>query len=129
MVVGPLLILSVASIASAISNHNESVPPADPNLRTVGILTMPPAANETHLVGHGHYITEMADIFMRAGGLYPVFIPYNSTDADLYPLLDQINGVYFTGGDLDLSDPVTGELHPYTVTAMKIYHYAMEKND
>jgi hypothetical protein len=58
------------------------------DVRTVGILTMPPLDNETSLVGHGHYITEMADIFMRAGGLTPVFIPYNTSDADLYALLD-----------------------------------------
>ena len=41
---------------------------------------MPPADSEAAEVGHGHYVTEMADIFMRLGGLYPVFIPYNVTD-------------------------------------------------
>lgn len=73
----------------------------DPYLRTVGVLTMPPQEND-RLKGHGHYITEMADIWMRSGGLFPVYIPYNISDADLYPILDQINGVFFTGGDLDL---------------------------
>lgn len=90
---------------------------------------MPPLTNETELVGHGHYITEMADIFMRAGGLTPVYIPYNISDPDLYDLLGQINGVYFTGGDLDLSDPTTGELHPYTITSLKIYRYALNATD
>ena len=68
---------------------------------------MPPMEEDTN-VGHGHFIIEMAEIFMSSGGLIPVFIPYNASDNDLYMLLDQINGVYFTGGDLDLFDPVTG---------------------
>ena len=80
-------------------------------------------------MGHGHYVTEMADIFMRMGGLYPVYIPYNVSDNDLYPLLDQINGVYFTGGDLDLYDETTGKLHPYTITSQKILNYALKVND
>jgi gamma-glutamyl hydrolase len=92
-------------------------------------MSMPPAESEAQEVGHGHYVTEMADIFMRLGGLYPVFIPYNITDADLYPLLDQINGIYFTGGDLDLYDEATGKLHPYTVTSQKILSYAIKLND
>ena len=49
---------------------------------------MPPAESEALEVGHGHYVTEMADIFMRNGGLFPVFIPYNVSEADLYPLLN-----------------------------------------
>ena len=79
----------------------------DPYLRTVGVLTMPPQEND-RLKGHGHYITEMADIWMRSGGLFPVYIPYNISDADLYPILDQINGVFFTGGDLDLYNETSG---------------------
>ena len=66
---------------------------------------------------------------MRNGGLFPVYIPYNVSDADLYPLLNSINGVYLTGGDLDLYDQQTGALHPYTITSMKIVRYAIEQND
>jgi hypothetical protein len=101
-----------------------AAPPSDPTLRTVAILTMPPADNETHLVGHGHYITEMSDIFMRSGGLHAVYLPYNISDTDLDKLLDQVNGVYLTGGDLDLYNEQTGELHPYTLTSIKIIDYA-----
>jgi gamma-glutamyl-gamma-aminobutyrate hydrolase PuuD len=99
----------------------------DPNFRSVGILTMPPADSDN--VGHGHYITEMGDIFMRSGGLFPVYIPYNMSDADLYPLLDKVNGVFFTGGDLDLYNESTGELHPYTITSLKILNYAKKQTD
>jgi gamma-glutamyl hydrolase len=71
----------------------------------------------------------MSEIFMRAGGLQSVYIPYNMSDADLYPLLDQINGVYFTGGDLDLYDEETGALHPYSITGLKILNYAKAQKD
>ena len=66
---------------------------------------------------------------MRTGGLFPVFIPYNISDGELYPLLDQLNGVFFTGGDLELYNQTTGQLHPYTVTGMKIFEYAIAEKD
>lgn len=59
----------------------------------------------------------MVDIFLRTGGMSPVAIPYNISQPDLKELLDQVNGIFFTGGSLDLSDPITKELHPYTITS------------
>ena len=58
-----------------------------------------------------------------------MYIPFNASDEDLYSLLDQVNGVYFTGGDLDLYDPVTNEPHPYTVTSQKILDYSIDQYD
>jgi len=50
---------------------------------------MPPLTDtERKHLGHSHYILEMADAFMRSGGLYGIMIPFNATDEDLYPLLD-----------------------------------------
>ena len=57
--------------------------------------------------GSPQYIIEMVDILLRAGGVSPIAIHYNASDADLYHLLDSVNGVFFTGGDLDLYDPLT----------------------
>lgn len=71
----------------------------------------------------------MGDIWMRSGGLNAVYIPYNINDTDLYPLLDSINGVFFTGGSLDLYNYTSGVPHPYTVTAEKILNYTLEQND
>lgn len=52
---------------------------------TVGVLTLPTSQGNLPLMnGYGHYITEMNDIFLRAGGLTPVAIPYNASDKDLY---------------------------------------------
>lgn len=36
-------------------------------------------------------------------------IPFDASDAELTDLLSQINGVFFTGGGLDLVDRETGE--------------------
>ena len=71
----------------------------------------------------------MGDIWMRSAGLNAVYIPYNVTDTDLYYLLDSINGVFFTGGGLDLYNYTTGESHQYTKTAMKILNYSMTHSD
>ena len=79
--------------------------------------------------GFGHWIPEMMDVFLRAGGIMPVWLPYNSTDEDLYDILGQVNGVFLTGGSVNLFDPVTKALHPYTVTSQKILNYAMERHD
>ena len=56
-------------------------------------------------------------------------IPYNATDKDLEYLLARVNGVFFTGGDIDLYNKETGEPHPYTVTAKKILTYTKHLND
>ena len=66
---------------------------------------------------------------MISGGLNPVFIPYNAKDDELYKVLSQVNGVFFTGGDLELYDPVTDVPHQYTVTAQKIVDYSIKATD
>jgi gamma-glutamyl-gamma-aminobutyrate hydrolase PuuD len=50
-------------------------------------------------------------------------------DEDLYSLLKQLNGVYFTGGCLKLINPVTGEQHQYYKTAKKIFEYSIQMKD
>ena len=107
-------------------NYNEN--PVK-RLLTVGILTQPSSGSKQELLGHSQYIFEMGDIWMRSAGLNAVYIPYNVTDTDLYYLLDSINGVFFTGGGLDLYNYTTGEPHQYTKTAMKILNYSMTHSD
>jgi len=46
-----------------------------------------------------------------------VVIPYNATDEYLESMLKMVNGVFFTGGDIDLYDPSTDKPHQYTATA------------
>ncbi|CDW72622.1 peptidase c26 family protein [Stylonychia lemnae] len=98
-------------------------------LLTVGILTLPTGTNMLKHMSSSQYIWEMGDIWMREAGLNAVYIPYNATDEDLYPILDQINGVFFTGGSIDLYNYTTGVPHPYTVTAEKILNYSISHTD
>eukprot|EP00347_Sterkiella_histriomuscorum_P022934 403336597 len=100
---------------------------SEKSLLTVGILTLPSTQDDMKTINSGQYVLEMAEIWMLSAGLNPVAIPYNSTDDDLMTLLLQVNGIYFTGGDLDLYDPVTGQPHAYTVTSQKILNYAKQQ--
>ena len=43
--------------------------------------------------------------------------------------MNNINGILFTGGDLNLTNPHTGEFHPYTKLANFIFNKAMEMNN
>ena len=49
-------------------------------------------------------------------------------DDELYSLLDQLNGVLFTGGGLVLFEK-NGHVHQYYKTAKKIYEYSMMMKD
>eukprot|EP00347_Sterkiella_histriomuscorum_P011186 403373420 len=107
----------------------QAKPKVQKKLMTVGILTQPTSASKENYLNHSQYIFEMGDIWMRSAGLNAVYIPYNITDADLYPLLESVNGIFFTGGGLDLYNYTTWVPHPYTVTAEKIFNYTIAQND
>ena len=66
---------------------------------------------------------------MHYAGTYAAVIKYNIDDGELYPLLDSLNGVYFTGGPLKMMDRETNEPHIYYKTAKKIMGYALKEND
>ena len=99
------------------------------NLLTVGVLTLPTSEDSLDFMTSSQYLTQMVQIWMISGGLNPVFIPYNAPDDELYKILSQVNGVFFTGGDLQLYDPVTDVPHLYTVTASKIVDYSIKATD
>lgn len=67
----------------------------------------------------------MSEIWMRSFGLFPIYIPYNVTDEDLSEILNQVNGVYLTGGSIELFNETTGEPHVYSQTVMKIVDYSI----
>ena len=66
----------------------------------------------------------MNEVFMSKQEIDSVFIPFNIKDNDLYEVLAKVNGVFFTGGSVDLYNETTGELHVYTLTSYKILQYA-----
>ena len=70
------------------------------------------------------YILEVNDNFIRWGGSRTVAIPFDIPEKELLALLPQINGVLFTGGNLDLINPKTKKQHPYYLTARTILHYS-----
>ena len=82
-------VLSLAAVSQALKSDSMKLYEVErSDLITVGILTLPTSAQNLPLMsGRGHYITEMNDIFLRAGGLSPVAIPFNATDDHLYDLL------------------------------------------
>ncbi|CDW84429.1 gamma-glutamyl hydrolase a-like [Stylonychia lemnae] len=123
------LLLAFTQTKSFLKLYETGKQEVQKQILTVGVLTIPATDSEYQDVHHHHYIIEMNLIWMLTGGMNPVAIPYNATDDLLYALLRQVNGIYFTGGDLDLFNNVTGAPHPYTVTAKKIFEYAKTQND
>lgn len=65
---------------------------------------------------------------MKWAGSKTVAIPYDISAEQLSEVLDQINGVLFTGGALKLIDD-DGNLHPYYQTAKRIIEYSKMKKD
>ena len=71
-----------------------------------------------------HFSWEHNINFVHYAGSHSLPIRYDLPDEDLYPLLNQINGVYFTGGGIiDLLGS------PYYKTARKIFDYSIEQMD
>lgn len=62
-------------------------------------------------------------------GSIAVPVKYDSSDEELYDLLGKLKGILFTGGGLELINPVTGEQHIYYKTAKKIFNYSMRLKD
>ena len=89
----------------------------------VGILTMP-TQGPTELFPYGHHVWEHNANFVHYAGAYDIPIAFDVADDELYALLDQINGFYFTGGPLEMFSE-SGESHVYYETAKKIYRYAI----
>ena len=100
-------------------NFDESFQQSTP---VVGILTM-----ESFLdFEYKHFIWEGNVNMVHYAGSWAVPIRYDISDEELYPLLDSINAVLFTGGGMPLVDRETGEQSVYYKTAKKIFNYAKD---
>ena len=62
-------------------------------------------------------------------GAVAIPIHYTYSFDQIEQLMGKINGILFTGGDLNLTHPVTGEYHRYTKLAEFIFKKAIEMND
>jgi len=73
----------------------------------IGIMTMPLWSEKMATSGFNpkHFSWEHNVNFIHYAGSFAVPIRYDISDEDLYPLLDSINGVFLTGGGLDIMFP------------------------
>jgi len=75
----------------------------------IGILTQPTHLHKKEIFNYDSYVLEVNEKFIKWAGSKTISIPFDISDNDLEALLPQINGVLFTGGALNLIDPVTHE--------------------
>eukprot|EP00347_Sterkiella_histriomuscorum_P007669 403348028 len=94
-----------------------------------GVLSQP--VSKANLAGfqNDQYILDVNREFIELGGSCAIPINYDISREELLQLLPSLNGVLFTGGGLDLIDPVTQAQHPYYKTAKIIYDYAIQQKD
>ncbi|CDW85562.1 gamma-glutamyl hydrolase [Stylonychia lemnae] len=80
----------------------------------MGLLTIP-ATEESFIqyLNASQYIFANNYVFLMNQDIIPVLIPYNATDELLDELLSSVNGVFLTGGNIDLIDSETGQKHRY----------------
>jgi gamma-glutamyl hydrolase len=95
----------------------------------IGVLTQPVVDDKKDHFHYDQYVLEANKDFVQMGGSYAVPIRYDLGDQDLYELLDKLNGVLFTGGNLLLLNTTSGEQHQYYKTARKIYEYSKRQKD
>jgi hypothetical protein len=70
-------------------------------------MSMPPWSDSmyTESFNYNHFTWEVNTNHVHYAGTHSVPIRYDLEDAELYELLGQINGAFFTGGDLDILLP------------------------
>lgn len=95
----------------------------------IGILTQPTSAKNRQLFDKDQYVLEVNDNFVRWSGSVPIAIPYDISPEELSKVLNQINGVLFTGGALEMIDEKSGEWHQYYKTAHQIFSYSLFMKD
>ena len=74
----------------------------------IAILTQPASEHQRKSFNYDEYVLAINYKFISLSGARPVYISYLSDEpADenrLYEILEQVNGVLFTGGNLTLID-------------------------
>ncbi|CAI2372243.1 unnamed protein product [Moneuplotes crassus] len=114
------------------------------NAPVIGVLTLPMRVGDIEEDGkytpfdpetmdeeeHSHYILYYSvSMYLELAGARVVPIFHDASEEELIPLLNKLNGVLFSGGDLDLVDRETEEYHIYTKTSQIIFNYALNRTD
>lgn len=121
------LLVLLCSIALSVSAH-EKASPSDRRI-VIAIMTQPKSTLNNATFTEDEYVLDINRQYIEASGAEAVPLYYDISDKALYQLLNNVNGVHFTGGGLTLVDPATGARHPYFVTSQKIFEYAISRND
>ena len=95
----------------------------------IGIMTQGIDFDEIGWPKNATYIAGVNVKFIESAGGSVIPIEYTSSFEYVDSLMNSINGILFTGGDLNLTDPNTGEFHPYTKLANFIFNKAIEMNN
>lgn len=95
----------------------------------IGILTQPYEDSSGRYPQNVTSLTSNYVKFIESVGGRAIPIHYTHSFEHVEELMNKVNGILFTGGDLNLTDPDTGEMHPYTKLAQFIYNKAIEMNE
>ena len=96
----------------------------------IGILTTPVFADyASDSFTYNHFTWETNVHLIHYAGSWAVPVRYDLSDADLYELLDQINGVLFAGGATPFFKAGTDEFSPFYHTAKRIFEYSKRQKD
>ncbi|CDW79683.1 gamma-glutamyl hydrolase [Stylonychia lemnae] len=95
----------------------------------IGVLTMSLSGNNIGEGGYDQYMLGVNRQYVELAGNVAVPIRFDLPEDELLALLSQLNGVLFTGGNLILVNPKTGEHHQYYKTAKTIFQYAKDMKD
>ena len=128
-----LIYALLATVVSGLRS-NAPLPPMVNNAPTIGILSVPmlsdgsPCASLRGADGSSpSCFKSFYPKWVENAGARAVFIPYDADAATLKNIMDSINGVLFTGGELEAAGLAWDA--PYMVTAAAIFKAAKEKND
>ena len=92
-------------------------------------MTQPLDEGDKHQPSNMTMITSTYIKYLESAGARVVPIHYNHTYEHIDDLMSKINGILFTGGDLNLVDPKTGEFCDFARVSNYIYNKAIELNE
>lgn len=90
----------------------------------IGILSLPNSECGSKEADVTSCFSSFYTKWLESAGARVAVIPYNLEKVELRVLLESLNGVLFTGGDIDMYKP-----HPYFTTAKFIYDYVKDVNN
>jgi len=106
-----------------VDDHGESLNSAP----VIGILTC-----EFDIMNTGDPVESLPSTytnFLESAGARTVPISFKWDKKRIYEALDQVNGILFTGGDIEQYDYEKHEYHPYYLTTKLILEYVIKRNN